>query len=435
MDSSAHLHERFSRSTTDRHAQTRDDKKSMNIGPAVLALALCPLSLLGGCASITQVPAEEQLSGQKPGTVPAVRTPPMGTHSPVDLDVTDLQRDVEAVVADLQSNHDGKMYAAAVKGANPDDLAIAVVLADGRAFGAGNTAARFPLMSVSKPFTYALAVEQRGAEFMLERVGVSATGLPYNAVAAGAVRRSTEQNPMVNAGAIAAHSYIEGANAADKSRAVVDLYSRMANRPLSIEEAWRATPRALTFTLAYQMKAAERLVGDVDDAVNRYLESNIVAVRVDELAQMGATLASGGIQPVSGQRVLEHETVRAVLSAMIIAGMYEDSGRWWVRVGVPAKSGVSGAIVAVVPGWGAIVAYSPRLDAAGNSVRAAIAIERLVDSWGLHSMDRMLEAGRTVSVSSDIGATDAFASPRIGYRDWNNRGFEPSRSGVAASHR
>ena len=189
---------------------------------------------------------------------------------------------------------------------------------------------------------------------------------------------------------IATHSYIEGVSADDKIRAVVDLYSRMANRPLAIEEDWRATPRALTYTLAYQMQAAERLVGDVDDVANRYLESNIVAVRADELAQMGATLASGGVQPVSGQRVLKPETVRTVLSAMVIAGMYEDSGRWWVRVGVPAKSGVSGAIVAVAPGWGAIVAYSPRLDAAGNSVRAALAIERLVDHWGLHSMDRLI---------------------------------------------
>lgn len=405
----------------------------MNIGPAILAFSLCSLSLLGGCASNARAPATEHVIGQESGTA-AARMPSVETHSPGDVDAAALQRDVEAVLADLRSNHDGKMYSAAVKDADPDDLAIAVVLVDGRVFGAGNTAARFPLMSVSKPFTYALAVEQHGAEFMLERIGVSATGLPYNAVAAGAVRRTTEQNPMVNAGAIATHSYIEGANAADKSRAVVDLYSRMANQPLSIEEAWRATPRALTYTLAYQMKAAERFVGEVEDAANRYLESNIVAVRVDELAQMGATLASGGIQPVSGQRVLEHQTVRAVLSAMVIAGMYEDSGRWWVRVGVPAKSGVSGAIVAVVPGWGAIVAYSPRLDAAGNSVRAAVAIERLVERWGLHSMDRMLEAGRTVSVSSEVPVTGAFAGPRIGYCVWGNRGFWLPRTGVAALH-
>ena len=164
----------------------------------------------------------------------------------------------------------------------------------------------------------------------------------------------------------------------------------MANRPLAIEESWRATPRALTFTLAYQMQTVGRLDGDVEDVTKRYLESNIVAVRAGELAQMGATLANGGVQPLTGQHILAQETVRTVLSAMVIAGMYEDSGNWWTRVGVPAKSGVSGAVVAVVPGWGAIVAYSPRLDAAGNSVRASLAIERLVQRWRLHSVDRLL---------------------------------------------
>jgi glutaminase len=247
-------------------------------------------------------------------------------------------------------------------------------------------------MSVSKPFTYALALEQRGVDHMLETIGVSATGLPYNSVAAGAVRRTTEQNPMVNAGAIATHSHILGDSPAAKGLAVVDLYSRLANEPLAVREAWRATPRALTYTLGYQMQAAGRLDGDVEDVANRYLESNIVAVTVGQLAQMGATLANGGIQPRSGERILAPDTVRTVLSAMVIAGMYEDSGHWWTRVGVPAKSGVSGAILAVVPGWGAIVAYSPRLDAAGNSVRAALAIQELVGRWRLHSIERMLEA-------------------------------------------
>jgi glutaminase len=364
----------------------------MHIGSPLIASLLFSFALLGGCATTAREDTSDDRGGQGPaGSAVAV----VAAH-----DLAGLQADVQAVVDELQSNRAGEMYAAAVKGADPEDLAVAVVLVDGRSFGAGNTAARFPLMSVSKPFTYALAVEQRGADFMLERIGVSATGLPYNSVAAGAVRRTTEQNPMVNAGAIATHSYIQGAGADAKIRAVVDLYSRMANRPLAIEEAWRATPRALTYSLAYQMQAAERLVGDVDDVANRYLESNIVAVRVDELAQMGATLASGGVQPETGQRILQPETVRAVLSAMVIAGMYEDSGRWWARVGVPAKSGVSGAIVAVAPGWGAIVAYSPRLDAAGNSVRAAIAIERLVARWGLHSIDRLI-LGRAASPSPD----------------------------------
>jgi glutaminase len=306
------------------------------------------------------------------------------------MDLDRLQRDARAVVDTLAGNKDGEVYSAAVEGTNPDHLALAVALVDGRIFSVGDADVRFPLMSVSKPFTYALALEQHGVDYMIDRIGVSATGFPYNAVAAGAVRRTSEQNPLVNAGAIATHGYIEGTNPAAKIRAVIELYSRMANRPLSIEEAWRVTPRALTYTLAYQMKASGRLEGDVEDIAGRYLESNIVAVTVEDLATMGATLAAGGIQPQTGERILKSETVRTVLSVMIIAGMYEGSGLWWTRVGLPAKSGVSGAILAVVPGWGAIVAYSPRLDEAGNSVRGALAIRQLADRWALHSIDRLI---------------------------------------------
>ena len=360
----------------------------MRLAVHTLLLAL-PL-MIAGCAG--SVPARD---AALPGT--ATKTAILTTSQNVALGQTDnsdalWQHELEAVVTSFRSNRDGEVYSAATEETNPDDLAIAVALVDGRQFMAGDIASRFPLMSVSKPFTYALAVEQRGADFMLEKIGVSATGLPYNSVTAGAVRRTSEQNPMVNAGAIATHSYIEGLNSGDKTRTLVDLYSRLAGRPLSVNEEWRVQPRALTYTLAYQMKAAERLQGDIEDVVTRYLESNIVAVNVSELAQMGATLANGGIQPINSQRVLQHETVRRVLSAMVIAGMYENSGNWWARVGMPAKSGVSGAILAVAPGWGAIVAYSPRLDAAGNSVRAALAIEELSRRWSLHSIERLIPA-------------------------------------------
>jgi glutaminase len=325
---------------------------------------------------------------------PPVDTLAVSAAAPVAADLAALRADAEAVVADLRDNREGEVYSAAVEGTDPDDLAVAVVLVDGRGFMVGEADTRFPLMSVSKPFTYALALEQRGTDFLVERIGVSATGFPYNAVTAGAVRPTSEQNPLVNAGAIATHSYVRGETSEEKIGVVVGLYSRMAGRPLAIEEDWRAEPRALTYTLAYQMKAADRLEGDVEDVTERYLEACIVGVRVEDLARMGATLANGGVQPATGERVLSPENVRTLLSVMVIAGMYEDSGRWWTRVGLPAKSGVSGAILAVAPGWGAIVAYSPRLDAAGNSVRGALAIERLVERWKLHSIDRLLGEGR-----------------------------------------
>lgn len=367
------------------HANPRRPAISAHWIPILLLLS----QLIGGCASGPRATA-----GAAPESVAATQTPAAQTLSVAiaDVDVDALRADVDAVMETLRSNRDGELYSGAVDGVDPNDLAVAVALVDGRTLARGDEDVQFPLMSVSKPFTYALALEQRGVDYMIETIGVSATGLPYNSVAAGAVRRTSEQNPMVNAGAIATHSHILGDSPAAKSRAVVDFYSHLANRPLAIREAWRATPRALTYTLAYQMQAVERLDGDVEDVANRYLESNIVAVTARELAQMGATLANGGIQPLSGERIVAPDTVLTVLSAMVVAGMYEDSGYWWTRVGVPAKSGVSGAIVAIVPGWGAIVAYSPRLDAAGNSVRAALIIQELVGRWRLHSIERMLEA-------------------------------------------
>lgn len=351
-------------------------------------LAAAAALAVGGLMSLNGPNARETTPPAHP-TASAVGQE-QGLGLGLGLGLAALRRDAEAVALELADNRDGEVYAGAVEGTDPDELVLAVALVDGRVFSVGDPTVRFPLMSVSKPFTYALALEQRGVDFMVDRIGVSATGFPYNAVAAGAVRRSDEQNPLVNAGAIATHGYIQGETPAAKIGAVIDLYSRMAGKPLAMEEAWRATPRALTYTLAYQMKAAERLEGDVEEVANRYLESNIVAVTAADLALMGATLAAGGVQPLSGERVLQPHTVRTVLSVMVIAGMYEGSGLWWTRVGLPAKSGVSGAVLAVVPGWGAIVGYSPRLDPAGNSVRGALAIERLVDRWGLHSVDRLL---------------------------------------------
>lgn len=348
----------------------------------LLALVLGPLVL--DSAQAFQVETDTPVAPTSSDVVTRAASPTLSRST------AEMTADAKAVIAELAGNQEGQVYSGAVEGTDPDDLAIAVALIDGRTLGAGHAETRFPLMSISKPFTYALAVEQRGLGFMIDKIGVSATGMPYNDVAAGAVRDTTEQNPLVNAGAIATHSYIQGANPEEKTGAVVGLYSALAGRPLEIDEDWRAEPRALTYTLAYQMMTAQRLEGDVDDVTDRYLEACIVGVTVEDLARMGATLANAGVQPMTGRRVLSRETVQTVLSVMVIAGMYEHSGLWWTRVGLPAKSGVSGAILAVAPGWGAIVAYSPLLDTAGNSVRGALAIERLAAKWRLHSMDRLL---------------------------------------------
>lgn len=352
----------------------------------VLAVILVALVLLSGCA-------RNALSHGAGVMQTDVIAAPYASSAELP-DIASVQKSIEAVRKSLDDNQDGQVYSGAVEGTVADDFAIAVTLVNGQTAAIGQSEKLFPIMSVSKPFTYALALKQRGLDLMLAKVGVNATGMPYNSLAALVVRQNPQQNPMVNAGAITTHSLIEGKSSAKKIGAVVALYSQLANRPLSIIDAWRATPRALSYALSYQMQHAGLLEGGVEDALQRYLLSNIVGVTTVDLAKMGATLAKGGIQPQTKKRVLKTETVKIVLSAMVIAGMYEDSGRWWTEVGLPAKSGVSGAIVAVVPGWGAISSYSPRLDAAGNSVRAAAAIKQLVQLWRLHSLERLISAGR-----------------------------------------
>jgi glutaminase len=324
---------------------------------------------------------------------PAQAKPPAATPTQGERRTTDAAVDLEALREDLRSIHaevraagGGEVYPSLAAEADADALGITVILGDGRSVTVGDHEARFPFMSVSKPFTYAVVIEQSGVETAVDKLGVEATGMPYNAMLALVGRPSALQNPLVNAGAIAAHSFVQGETSADKLDAVVGLYSRLAGRPLAVDPRWGTEPAPRSYALAYQMKHAGLLEGDPADALQRYLAACTVTVTLEDLAMMGATLATGGIQPASRERILEPDTVRTVLAVMTMAGMYEDSGIWWLRTGLPAKSGVSGAILAVAPGWGAIAAYSPRLDAAGNSLRAAAAIQALVQRQGLHGL-------------------------------------------------
>lgn len=197
---------------------------------------------------------------------------------------------------------------------------------------------------------------------------------------------------MVNAGAMAVHGIIGGQNTEEKVNKVTQMFSGLAGTELSINERLYADQLAnndRNTGIAFLMKDAGLLQGTPEDCLKRYLAACSVDVNVVELASMGSTLANRGVQPLTGRTVLSEKQNRYVLSAMTTAGMYESSGMWWARVGLPAKSGVGGGIVAVVPGWGAIAVYSPRLDEVGNSVRGVMIIEQLADQWQLHSFDRL----------------------------------------------
>ena len=269
----------------------------------------------------------------------------------------------------------------------PRDLfGICIVATDGRVHAAGDVDTPFALMSVAKPFVFALVCEALGPEAISERVGVNATGLPFNA--AEAVERSPDgrTNPMVNPGAIATTSLVPGRTAAEKWGAIVDGLSRFAGRPLSLdEEVFRSASatnhvnRELTALLAER----GRVYCDGADALDLYTRQSSLAVTAKDLAVMGATLADGGLNPVTRDRVVREALCHHVLAVMSIAGLYETSGDWLYDIGLPAKSGIGGGIVTVSPGKGGLGTFAPPLDAAGNSVKGQLVARFLSRRLGL----------------------------------------------------
>src|SRR5687767_2985329 len=224
---------------------------------------------------------------------------------------------------------------------------VAVVSTDNQVFSMGEINYAFSIQSISKVYTLALAMEELGAERVFERIGSEPTGRAFNSVNAVVEMPTHTANPLVNAGAIATTSLISGKDANDK---------------------WN---KILSMLLAKY----ERIYADPFESVDIYTKQCSVGVNVIQLARMGATLANNGKNPVTGEQIIKPDNVPYILSAMTMAGLYDGSGGWAWKVGLPAKSGVGGGIVAIVPGKGAIAVFSPRLDEAGNSVKAQRVIE------------------------------------------------------------
>ena len=262
---------------------------------------------------------------------------------------------------------------------------LAVAGVDGSVHEAGNSRRPFVVMSVSKPFVFALVADELGVGVAADLVGMEATGLSFNALES--VRDGDPRtNPMVNAGAIATTALVPGTTADERWARIVAGLSAFAGHELPLDEETYACVRETNQrnrALADLLAASGGLRGDPDEAVDLYTRQCCLQVTALDLAVMGATLADGGVQPVTGRRVVDAEVARAALVAMTLAGLYETSGRWLLDVGVPAKSGIGGGLVAVAPGKGAVGAYSPPLDPAGTSVRGAMGAAALARSLGL----------------------------------------------------
>jgi len=274
---------------------------------------------------------------------------------------------------------------------NPDNFALAACTVDGDQESVGDAAVEFTLQSLSKPFVYARALQRKGVEAVHQRVGVEPTGDPFDSIIRlDAAKRP--HNPMVNAGALAVTSLLidEGAEgSAQRGAAMVDLFSAFAGRSLSgIDESVYQSERATGHrnrAIAHLLNNFQILAAPVEDALDLYFQQCSVRVTAPDLAVMAATLAAGGWNPVTGRRVLEPHRVPPVLTLMFICGLYDDSGRFALEVGLPAKSGVSGGILAVVPGRMGLAAYAPRLDEHGNSVRGLAALRHLSATLALHT--------------------------------------------------
>lgn len=274
----------------------------------------------------------------------------------------------------------------ALADADPDLFGICLAQADGRLHLAGDVEAPFTIMSVAKPFVLALVCDDLGLDRVRALVGVNATGLPFNAVPAVEGSAQGRTNPMVNPGAIATTSLVTGTSFEERWARIRVGLGRFAGRELHLDPETLASARATNHrnrALANLLTSVGALEGDPADAVDLYTRQSCLAVTAVDLAVMGATLADGGVNPVTGETVVRPETAQAVLAMMTIAGMYETSGDWLLDVGVPAKSGIGGGIISVAAGKGCLATFSPPLDAAGNSVRGRLVARYLARALGL----------------------------------------------------
>ena len=290
-----------------------------------------------------------------------------------------------------------RMYRAEAGGANsqtypalarvPGHLfGICVAGVSGGVYRVGDSRHQFTIMSVAKPFVFALVCDALGDEPVRQKLGVNATGLPFDSLTFIEHSADGRSNPMVNAGAIAATSLVPGQDSAAKWRFLSDGLSRFAGRDLTLSEEVYASASATNHrnrAIASLLASRHRIYCDPAEAVDLYTRQSCLLTSAEDLAVMSATLADGGVNPVTGRRVVTPAVCQHVLAVMATAGMYETSGDWLFDVGVPGKSGIGGGIIAVSPGKGGLGTFSPLLDRAGNSVRGQLAARHLSRTLGL----------------------------------------------------
>jgi glutaminase len=300
-----------------------------------------------------------------------------------------IQAALEKAYTDHLNNQDGKNadYIKALAEVDSKLFGISIVTADGRIFEVGNTDSKFSVQSISKVFTYAKIMQENGSEVVREKIGVNATGLPFNSVTAIELIPTRSVNPFVNAGAIASTSLVKAADSAARWKSIKSNMDAFAGHELEFNEVVyqsEVNDNLHNQAIAKLLESYGHIYSDPLEATTVYTKQCSVNVTSHDLAVMGSVLANGGVNPVSGKKIIDAEYTPYILAVMATAGLYDNAGGWLYETGTPAKSGVGGGILAVVPGKLAIGVFSPPLDDYGNSVRGQLAAAAIIKELGIN---------------------------------------------------
>jgi glutaminase len=325
-----------------------------------------------------------------------------------------IQRILESLHHDLKQNSSGEVatYIPELGKADPEWFGICLVTADGRIYQVGDCDQPFTIQSMSKPFIYGAALEDQGKEKVLEKVWMEPSGEAFNAIS---LRPGTgkPENPMINAGAITSTSLVEGKTTKQKFRRILKTLSNHAGRDLTLDaEVYHSESSTghRNRGIGYMLRNFGILEEDPKASLEAYFMQCAVSVTCRDLGVMAATLANGGVNPLTNVCAVAHEYVENMLSVMGSCGMYDAAGEWIYNVGMPAKSGVAGGIIAVLPGQFGIGVFSPRLDSCGNSVRGIEVCREISRRFGLH----MFNVPRlSASVIRRIGGLSHSRSSRL----------------------
>lgn len=320
---------------------------------------------------------------------------------------------VPEYLADLLQNckaaQGGKLadYIPELAAADPNKLAVALITLDGLVYSAGDDDYEFTIQSISKAFVYAYVIEALGREAVLEKVGVEPSGEAFNEISLDQTSDQVKpKNPMINSGAITVHSMIPTTDNTDRAEIIRQFFSKLAGRELAFDMAIYQSEKDTAFrnlSIGYSLRNLNILESDPIEVVGSYVKQCSIKVSVKDLVNMIGVLVNGGVLPQTGERIFSHLTVRQVLTVMTTCGMYNAAGDWLAAVGIPAKSGVSGGIIGVLPGQVGLAVFAPKLDRYGNSVRGIDIMQQMSNDMGLHLLEG-IPSSRAIVNDEDITA-------------------------------